>query len=136
MDITQIKSEIDAIFDLLKSNGIEEAPGVLYVADACIKNIEIYAIEVKFNPNLFVGKLWLIAHEAIKYNNKSHIIPKNVIENTPKPGWNIHVTLTKIKEEVNDCKIAHLISENRALKAELQAYKTSVLHRIVSLIAA
>lgn len=32
MDIKIIKTEIDAIFDLLKSNGIEEAPGVLYVA--------------------------------------------------------------------------------------------------------
>ncbi|TAF72597.1 MAG: hypothetical protein EAZ53_15580 [Bacteroidetes bacterium] len=136
MEISQIKCEINAIFDMLKLHKIEEAPGVLYVAQGCINNIEIYALEVKFQPELFINKLWLVAHEAIKISNNSHVIPIDIINKAPKLGWNIHVTLHKIKEDVNNMKIIHLINENKALKAELMPYKTSVLHRIVSLIAA
>lgn len=134
MKISNIKTEIESIFEFLKTNEVEEVPGVLYMAQACTKNIEIYAIEIKFNAELFINSLWLTAHEAIRYNNKSYKIPKTIINNAPKPGWNINVTISKIKEEVNDCKIAHLISENKILKTELNNFQNSIFYKISKLI--
>lgn len=136
MTVSELKLELEEMFKLLKSNGIEEAPGVLYVAQGCLNNMGLYALQIKFNADLFLGKLWLTAHEAIRTSNTSHVIPIEIITKAPKPGWDIHVTLHKVKQSVNDMKIRQLISENKTLKAELQAYKSSALHRIIRLLAA
>lgn len=123
MKVSEIKTEIDSLIELLKSRNVE-VPGVLYVADTCIKNMIYYVIEPKFDTCLFIAKLHLLAHEAIKNVDKTHIVPFDVINNAPRVSWNIHVTLSKIKETVNDLKIKHLIAENGALKVEIQKLKT------------
>lgn len=123
MDHSKIISEIEAMIALLEQKNVEVS-GLLYVAQNSIKNLIHFDLDIKFNVNLFIGKLWLITHEAIKNKYSTHCIPSDIIENAPTSTWNIHLTISKIKEEVNEAKIQYLLEKNARLKEEIIKLKS------------